>query len=150
GAVLFARGQRLDLLQARIPRLARGHAPVDGDRARIRHGAAAGAGEEDLARGAGAAAEEARVLIVLRVVARVEHLAQALDLHAVLAAVLVELAHLLKDIRHLVDRVLAALGRAAVAGDAAHLDADLHAAAVAAVHAAVGRLRGDDELRRHA
>ena len=33
GAVLFARGQRLDLLQARIPRLARGHAPVDGDRA---------------------------------------------------------------------------------------------------------------------
>ena len=44
------------------------------------------------------------------------------------------------------DGVVAALGGGAVAADAVHVDADLHAAAVAAVDASVGRLGGDDEL----
>jgi uncharacterized Ntn-hydrolase superfamily protein len=51
-----------------------------------------------------------------------------------------------EDVGHLVDRVVAALGGGAVAGDALHVHADFHAAAVAAVDAAVGRLGGDDEL----
>jgi len=47
-------------------------------------------------------------------------------------------------------RVVAALGRRAVAGDAVDLDADLHPAALAAIDAVVGRLGGDDEFRLHA
>ena len=47
---------------------------------------------------------------------------------------------------HLVDRVVAALGGRAVAADALHVHADLHAAAVSAVDAAVRGLGGDDEL----
>ena len=53
-----------DSLQAGVPGLAGGHAPVDGDGAGVRHGAAGGRGVEDLADGAGAAAQEAGILEV--------------------------------------------------------------------------------------
>ena len=68
--VLLAGGQILDLLQAGLVGLAGGHAAVDGDGAGVGHSAAGGRGVEDLAGGAGAAAEEAGVLVVLGVVLR--------------------------------------------------------------------------------
>ena len=83
---------------------------------------------------------------MLGVVLRVEHLDKALDLLVVAGVVLVEIADVQDDLRHLVDRVVAALGRGAVAGNTVHVDADLHTAAMAAIDAAVGRLGGDDEL----
>ena len=83
---------------------------------------------------------------MLGVVLGVEHLHQALDLHGVVGGVLVEGADVLEDVGHLVDGVVAALGGGAVAGDALDVHADLHAAPVAAVDAAVGGLGGDDEL----
>jgi len=83
---------------------------------------------------------------VLGIVLRVEHLDKTLDLLVVGSVVLVEVADVEDDLGHLVDGVVAALGRGAVAGDAVHIDADLHTAAVAAIDAAVGRLGGDDEL----
>ena len=76
----------------------------------------------------------------------IEHLHEALDLLVVAGVVLVEVADVQDDLGHLVDGVVAALGSGAVAGDAVHVHADLHAAAVAAVDAAVGGLGGDDEL----
>ena len=144
--VLLAGGQILDLLQAGLVGLARGHAAVDGDGAGVRNSAAGGRGVEDLAGGAGAAAEEAGILPVLGIVLRVEHLHEALDFLVVAGVVLVEVADVEQDLSHLVNGVVAALGRGAVAGDAVHIDADLHAAAVTAVDAAVGGLGGDDEL----
>ena len=144
--ILLAGGQILDLLQAGLVGLAGRHAAVDGDGAGVGDCAAAGAGVEDLAGGAGAAAEEAGVLIVLGVVLRVEHLDKTLDLLVVGSVVLVEVADVQDDLGHLVDGVVAALRRGAVAGNAVHVDADLHTAAVAAIDAAVGRLGGDDEL----
>ena len=77
--VLLAGGEVFDFLQAGLVGLARGHAAVDGDRAGVGDSAAARAGVEDLAGGAGAAAEEARVFPMLGVVLRVEHLDKALD-----------------------------------------------------------------------
>ena len=145
-AVLLHVREVPDLLKAGVPGLARGHAAVDRDGAGVSNRAAARAGVEYLAGGAGAAAQEAGVLVVLRVVLRVEHLHKALDLHAVVGGVLVERPDVLQDVRHLVDRVVAALRRGAVAGHALDVDADLHASPVAAVDAAVGRLGGDDEL----
>ena len=145
-AVLLDGRQVADLLEAGVPGLAGGHAAVDGDRAAVGHGAAAGTGIEDLRDGAGAAAQEARVLEVLGVVLGVEHLDEALDVGGLVAAVVVEGADVGDDVGHLVDGVVAAVGRGAVAGDAVDVHADLHAAAVAAVDAAVGGLGGDDEL----
>jgi len=49
--------------------------------------------------------------------------------------------------RHLEDRVVAALGRAAVAGDARRRDFDLHSAAVPAVDIQTRRLGNHDKLR---
>ena len=144
--VLLAGGQILDLLQAGLVGLARSHAAVDGDGAGVRNSAAGGRGVEDLAGGAGAAAEEAGILPVLGIVLRVEHLHEALDFLVVAGVVLIEVADVEQDLSHLVNGVVAALGRGAVAGDAVHIDADLHAAAVTAVDAAVGGLGGDDEL----
>ena len=144
--VLLAGGQILDLLQAGLVGLAGRHAAVDGDGAGVRNCAAGRGGVEDLAGGAGAAAEEAGVFVVLGVVLRVEHLDKALDLLVVGSVVLVEIADVQDDLSHLVDRVVAALRSGAVAGNAVHIDADLHSAAMAAVDAAVGRLGGDDEL----
>ena len=83
---------------------------------------------------------------MLRIVLGVQHLYKALYLHAVVGGVLVEGAHILEDIGHLVYGVVAPLGCGAVAGDALHVNADLHAAPVASVDAAVGGLGGDDEL----
>jgi hypothetical protein len=67
----------------------------------------------------------------------------------VAVAVFVQGADILKNVGHLVDGVVAALRRGAVAADALDVHPDLHAAPVAAVDAAVGGLGGDDELRRH-
>ena len=145
-AVLLHVRQVPDLLQAAVPGLARGHAAVDRDGAGVGHGAAARAGVEDLARGAGAAAQEAGVLVVLGVVLRVQHLHEALYLHAVVGGVLVERPDVLQDVRHLVDGVVAALGGGAMAGHALDVHADLHAAPVAPVDAAVRRLGAYDEL----
>ena len=144
--VLLAGGQILDLLQAGLIGLAGRHAAVDGDGAGVGNCAAGRGGIEDLAGGAGAAAEEAGVFVVLGVVLRVEHLDKALDLLVVAGVVLVEIADVQDDLRHLVDRVVAALRRGAVAGNTVHVDADLHTAAMAAIDAAVGGLGGDDEL----
>ena len=106
-----------------------------------------GRGVEDLGGGAGAAAQEAGVLVVLGVVLRDSSIfTRPLISVESAVAVLVEGADVLKNVGHLVDGVVAALGRGAVAGDALHVHADLHAAAVAAVDAAVGGLGGDDEL----
>ena len=117
-AVLLHAGQVPDLLQAGIPGLASGHAAVDGDGAGVSHSAAAGGGVENLAGGAGAAAQETGVLVVLGVVLGVEHLHEALDFLVVGVVVLVEGADVLEDVGHLVDGVVAALGGGAVAGDA--------------------------------
>ena len=144
--VLFAGGEILNFLQAGLVGLTGGHAAVDGDRAGVSDSAAAGAGVEDLGGGAGAAAEEVGILIVLGVVLLVEHLDKTLDLGAVGSVVLVEVADVFDDLSHLVNGVVAALGRAAVAGDAVDVHADLHTTAVTAVDTAVGRLGGDDEL----
>ena len=59
---------------------------------------------------------------------------------------LVQLLDLQGDAGGLVDGVVAALGRRAVAAAAADFDLDLHPAAVAAVDVQVGRLGDDDEL----
>ena len=83
---------------------------------------------------------------MLRIILWIEHLDKAFDLLVVSGVVLVEVAYVQNDLGHLVDGVVAALGGGAVAGDAVHVDADLHAAAVTAVDAAVGRLGGDDEF----
>ena len=144
--VLLDGGQVLDLLQAGIPGLAGGHAAVDGDGAAVRHGAAGRRGVEDLGGGAGAPAQELGVLVMLGVEFGVQHLHQALDLVGGAVAVLVQGADVLENVGHLVNGVVAALGSGAVAGDALHVHADLHAAAVTAVDAAVGGLGGDDEL----
>ena len=76
----------------------------------------------------------------------VQHLHQTVDLGGAIGGILVEGADIQNDLGHLVDGVVAALGSRAVAGDAVHIHADLHAAAVTAVDAAVGGLSGDDEL----
>ena len=144
--VLLAGGQVFDFLQAGLVGLACGHAAVDGDGAGVCNRAAGGRGVEDLAGGAGASAEETRVFPVLGVVLRVEHLDKTLDFLVVCRIVFVEVADIQDDFRHLVDRVVAALGRRAVAGNTVHVDADFHSAAMTAIDAAVGRLGGDDEL----
>ena len=144
--ILLAGGQILDLLQAGLIGLAGRHAAVNGDGAGVRNCAAGRGGVEDLAGGAGAAAEEAGVFVMLGVVLRVEHLDKTLDLLVVGSVVLVEIADVQDDLSHLVDRVVAALRSGAMAGDAVHVNADFHSAAMAAVDAAVGRLGGDDEL----
>ena len=145
-AVLLHGGQVADLLEAGVPGLASGHAAVDGDGAGVGHGAAAGRGVENLGGGAGAAAEEAGVFIVLGVILGVEHLHETLDLGLIGVVVFVEGADVLENVGHFIDGVVAALGGGAVAGDALDVHADLHAAAVAAIDAAVGGLGGDDEL----
>ena len=145
-AVLLGGRQVADLVQAGLPGLTGGHATVDGDGAGISHGATAGAGVEDLADGAGAAAQEAGVLEVLGVVLGVEHLDETLDVGRLVAAVVVEGADVGDDVGHLVNGVIAAVGSGAVAGGAVNVDANLHAAAVTAVDAAVGGLGGNDEL----
>ncbi len=122
--------------------LAGGHATVDGDGAGVGDGAAAGAGVEDLADGAGAAAQEAGILEVLGVVLGVEHLDETLDVGRLVAAVVVEGADVGDDVGHLVDGVVAAVGSGAVAGGAVNVDTDLHAAAVTAIDAAVGGFGG--------
>src|SRR5699024_3874378 len=127
-AVLLHGGQVADLLEAGVPGLASGHAAVDGDGAGVGHGAAAGGGVEDLGGGAGAAAQETGVLVVVGVVLGIQHLHQALDLHAVVGGVLVQGPHVLEDVGHLVDGVVAALGGGAVAGHAVDIHPDLHAA----------------------
>ena len=63
--------------------------------------------------------------------------------------VVVQFLDLKQDLGHLVDGVVAALRRGAVAGNALHVHADLHAAALAAVDVAVGRLGHDHELGPH-
>ena len=144
--ILLHGGQLLDLLQAALVGLAGGHAPVDGDGAGVRHGAAAGGAVEDLGGGAGAPAQEAGVLEVARVVLRVQHLHQALDLLVLARVVLVQIPDVQQDLRHLVDGVVAPLGGGAVAADSVDVHPDLHAAPVAPVDAAVGGLGGDHEL----
>ena len=79
-AVLLDGGEVADLLEAGLVGLAGGHAAVDGDGAGVSHGAARGAGVEDLRDGAGPAAQEASVLVVLGVVLGVEHLDEAANL----------------------------------------------------------------------
>ena len=76
----------------------------------------------------------------------IQHLYQTVDLGGAVGGVLVQVADVENDLGHLVDGVVAALGSGAVAADAVHVHADLHAAAVTAVDAAVGGLGGDDEL----
>ena len=100
-----------DFLQAGLVGLACGHAAVDGDGAGVCNRAAGGRGVEDLAGGAGASAEETRVFPVLGVVLRVEHLDKTLDFLVICRIVFVEVADVQDDFRHLVDRVVAALGK---------------------------------------
>ena len=145
-AVLLGGRQVADLVQAGLPGLTGGHTTVDGDGAGVSDSATAGAGVEDLADGAGAAAQEAGILVVLGVVLGIEHLDEALDVGRLVAAVVVEGADVGDDVGHLVDGVVAAVGSGAVAGGAVNVDADLHATAVTAIDAAVGGLGGNDEL----
>ena len=144
--ILLAGGQILDLLQAGEVSLACGHAAVDGDSAAIRNSAAGGRGVENLRGGAGTAAEETSILVMVGVVLRIEHLDEALDLLVVSGVVLVEVTDVEEDLSHLMDGVVTTLGSGAVAGNAADIDTDLHTAAMATVDAAVGRLGGDDEF----
>ena len=144
--ILLAGGQILDLLQAGLIGLAGGHAAVDGDSAAIGNGAAGGRGVEDLAGGAGAAAQETGIFPMLGIELGIQHLHQAVDLGGAVSGILVEVTDVLNDLGHLVNGVVAALGSGAVAGHAVHIHADLHAAAVTAVDTAVGRLGGNDEL----
>ena len=81
---------------------------VKGYRAGIRYRTAARGGVEDLGYGNGAAAQEA-CLLPVRIVFRVEHLYKALDLCFVRVIIFVEGAYVLKNVRHLIDRVVAAL-----------------------------------------
>ena len=120
-AVLLHAGQLPDLLQAGVPGLPGGHAPVDGDGAAVRHRAAGGRGVEDLADGAGATAQELGVLIVLRVELRIQHLHQAFDRVGGTVAALIQGPDVLEDVGHLVDGVVPPLGGGAVAGDALHV-----------------------------
>ena len=76
----------------------------------------------------------------------IQHLHEALDLVGGAVTVLVERADFLKNVGHLVNGVVTTLGCRAVAGNALHVHTDLHAAAVAAVDAAVGGLGGDNEF----
>ena len=76
----------------------------------------------------------------------IQHLHQTVDLGGAVGRILVQVADVQDDLGHLVDGVVAALGSGAVAGNAVHVHADLHTAAVTAVDTAVGRLGGDDEL----
>ena len=144
--ILLDGGQSLNLLQAGIPGLAGGHATIHGNGAAIRHSAAGGRGIEDLGHGAGAPAQKLSVLSVLRVKRRVQHLYQTLDLVGGAVAVFVERANVLENVGHLVDGVISPLRSGAVAGDALYIHADLHAATVTPVDAAVGRLSGDNKL----
>ena len=145
-AVLLHAGQLPDLLQAGVPGLAGGHAPVDGDGAAVRHSAAGGRGVEDLADGAGAPAQELGVLVVLRIEFRIQHLHQTLHPVGGAVAALVQGPDILEDVGHLVDGVVAPLRRAAVAADALDVHPDLHAAPVAPVDAAVGGFGRHHEL----
>ncbi len=144
--VFLHAGQLADFLQAGVPGLPGCHAPVDGDGAAVRHGAAAGGGVENLAGGAGAPAQELGVLVMLGVERGIQHLHQALDGVGGAVAVFVQGPDVLEDVGHLVDGVVAPLGGGAVAADALHVHTDLHAAPVAPVDAAVGGLGGDHEL----
>ena len=149
-AVLFAGGQIADLLQTGIPRFAGGHAAIQRHGAGIGDGAAGRGGIKDLRSRDGAAAEETRILKMLAVEPGIEHFHKTPDRVAVVGGILIEGADILQNIRHLIDRVVAALRRAAVAGDALDVDPDLHPAAVPAVNAAVGRLGRYHKLRRDA
>ena len=142
---LYAR-KGADLVQTALPCLAEGHAAVKGNRAGVRYRTAARGGVEDLGYGYGAASEET-CLLPVRVVFRVEHFYKTFDLGPVCVVVFIEGADVLKNIRHLVDRVVAALRCGAVAGDALDVDADLHTPPLAAVDAAVCGLCGYDEFR---
>src|SRR5699024_1928282 len=101
---------------------------------------------EDLGNGNGSAAKEARFLPV-GVVFRVQHFDKALDLRLIRVVVFVEGAYVLKDIGHLVDRVVAALGSGSVAGNSFYVHTDLHTSALSSVDAAVCGFGGDNELR---
>ncbi|MPM23445.1 hypothetical protein SDC9_69918 [bioreactor metagenome] len=149
-AVLLAGGEVLDLLEAGLPGFAGGHTAVNGNGAAVRNRAAGGGGVKNLRNGAGAAAKEARVLVMIRVELGVEHLDEPFDFVALRAAVGVERFNLLDDFGHLVNGVVAAFRRAAVAGDAGNVHADFHASAMPAVNAAVGRFSGNNKLRRNA
>ena len=145
-AVLLYCGQSADLIQAALPGLACGHSAVQGNGAGVGHCAAAGGGEEDFGNRNGSAAQEVGFL-VLGVVFLVQHFHKALYFLVVGSVVLVQSAHVLKDVGHLVDGVVAALRSGAVAGNALDVHTDLHTASLAAVDAAVGGLGGNHEVR---
>ena len=130
-AVLLYCGQRADLIQAALPGLTRGHSAVQGNGAGVGHCAAAGGGEEDFGNRNGSTAQEVGFL-VLGVVFLVQHFHKALYFLVVGSVVLVQSAHVLKDVGHLVDGVVAALRSGTVAGNALDVHTDLHAASLAA------------------
>ena len=145
-AVLLDARQSPDFIEAALPRFAGRHAAVQGDGTGIGDGAAARRGVENLGARDCTAAEEVG-FFPFGIVFLVEHLDQAFDFRRVGCVIFVEGPHVLEDIGHLVNGVITAFGRAAVAGYTLDVDADFHAAALAAVDAVVCRFRGDDEFR---
>ena len=81
------------------------------------------------------------------IVLLIQHLYQALYFGAFLCIIFIECADILKDIGHLVDRVVTALRSGAVAGNTLYVYTDFHTSSLAAVDSAVSRLCGDNEFR---
>ena len=107
--VLLAGGQVADFFEAGIPGLTGSHAAVKGYGAGIRYSAAGGRSIEYLGSCDGAAAQEACIFPMLGIVFGVQHLHKSLYLGGIGGVVLVECAHVLQNVRHLVDGVVAAL-----------------------------------------
>ena len=147
--VFLACGKLTDLLEAGFKCLAGCHTTVYRDGTAVSHSTAARRCEINLGDCAGALAEEARVLIVVRIVLRVQHLDETFDLCFIGIIVLIESFYVANDLCHLLNRIAAAVRSAAVAGDTVHIDANLHASSVSSVDAAVCRLCGDDKFRSY-
>ena len=145
-AVFLYGWKRPDLIEAAVPGFSGRHTAVDGNRAAVRYSAAARRCVEDLGYRTGAAAEETRVFVVVRIVLWLQHFYQALYVRAV-KPVVVELANIGDDIRHLVNGVVPALRGGTMAAGALDIHADFHAASVSSVNAAVRRFRGNDKFR---
>ena len=135
--------QGANLLEAALPCLACRHPAVERDCTGIRDRTATRRCEEDLRAGNCAAPKEI-CLLIFGVVLFVQHFCEPLDFWVV-GRIFVQCADVPEDVGHLVDGIVAALGCTAVAGDALCLDADLHAAPLTTVDAAVRRLRRYDK-----
>ena len=107
---IFLHGRKiLDFLQTSLICLSCSHSAVDGNGAAVGNGASGWRCVENLAYGAGSAAEESGILEVFGVVLGIQHLDKTLDLDTFIRRILIQCSDILKDIRHLEDCIVSSL-----------------------------------------